>query len=216
MLWQWVRNLLQQLPHSTSHNILQRDMSLPTYQHMPSCPSLPCTFSKHVHPFLTCFRFVNTSNKLGTNICLSVFLYFSLIHYIFLCLASRKETKSHLKVDELQVSYQSAEQATVVEFLGELGHCFCLGLFLISPIQDLFHGHQAFWHLFCSLNTIHIQTYKYHKADVKAAQLIKLLICLPVTFERWWIPKENFNTIDLPSQPFCQKCHASQAPSCCP
>lgn len=53
-------------------------------------------------------------------------------------------TMFYLKVDELKICYQSAEQAAVVELLGQLGHCFRLRFFLISPIQNLLHGHKAF------------------------------------------------------------------------
>ncbi|PWA20288.1 hypothetical protein CCH79_00003530 [Gambusia affinis] len=39
---------------------------------------------------------------------------------------------SHLEVDELQVGDQGAEQAAVVQLLGQLCHCFCLRLLLMS------------------------------------------------------------------------------------
>lgn len=40
----------------------------------------------------------------------------------------------HLKVDELQVSYEGAEQAAVVELLGQLGHRLCVRLLVTGPI----------------------------------------------------------------------------------
>jgi len=71
---------------------------------------------------------------------------------------------SHLKVDELEVRDERAEQATVVELLGQLGHCLRLGLFLIGPIENLLHGHQAFWHLLCGLKHRHMMSFQGSEA----------------------------------------------------
>lgn len=72
-------------------------------------------------------------------------------NHLLMYSASQKSFKSYLKVDELQVGNEDAQQPTVVELLGQLGHSFCLGLLFIGAIQDLLHGHQALRHLLCGL-----------------------------------------------------------------
>ena len=197
MLWQWVRNLLQQLPHSTSHNILHRDMSLPTYQHIRSCPSLPeCTFSKHMHTFLIFFWFVNTLNKLGTNICLSVFIYFGLLHYTFSCLTPREDTKSHLKVDKLQIGYQSAEQATV-----SVWGSFSLVPYRISFMATrLFDTSSVAWikYIYRHIhNTKQMLNFKFKNDTLNLSFLIKSCSVNTITFMS---PSDISEVMNLPSE----------------
>lgn len=62
-----------------------------------------------------------------------------------------KKLISYLKVNELQISYQGAEEPTVIQFLGELCHCLCLRLLLVCAIQNFLHGNQILGNFFCSL-----------------------------------------------------------------
>ena len=62
-----------------------------------------------------------------------------------------KKLISYLKVNELQISYQGAEEPTVIQLLSELRHCLCLRLLLVCAIENFLHGNQVLGNFFCSL-----------------------------------------------------------------
>lgn len=63
----------------------------------------------------------------------------------------KKKLISYLKVNELQIRHQGAQEPAVVQLLSELRHCFRLRLLLICAVENFFHGNQIFGNFFCSL-----------------------------------------------------------------